>query len=186
MKPTLLATVITLCGFTAATLLWARGGKLRPLPTAPEHCATRGRCAEMTLANPAFTWDSLPLIGATLYVPRGSYAAGRATQYRDEVSAAIALSLKMLGEAKHEPHLRVFAFGSREEVEAVSGDGSNGWADPLGNNASVVARPECRPVFRHEVMHVVSIRLWGHPLEPEGDPRDPPDERHDHPRGLVA
>lgn len=49
--------------------------------------------------------------------------------------------------------------GSREDVEAVTGTRWNGWTDAAGNNAAVVARAECRPIFKHEIMHAVSLRL---------------------------
>jgi hypothetical protein len=130
---------------------------------------------DSALAHARFVWDSVPSAGFTLYVPRGSFAAARASQYRDEVKAAIARALTMLGEPRYPAHLRVFVLGSREDVEAVIGTGYGGWADPAGKNVAVVARPECRPVFRHEIMHAVSLLLWGNPLGPDGDPHPPTD-----------
>ncbi|MGH7712675.1 MAG: hypothetical protein ACREOG_15395, partial [Gemmatimonadaceae bacterium] len=135
-------------------------------------CWASGTCADAALARPGFVWDSIPATGATLYTLRGTYAAERAALFRDEVNAAIPHALAMMGEHRYPAHLRVFVLGSREEVESVTGIGSNGWADALGNNVAVVARAECRPVFRHEIMHAVSLRLWGHPLGPEADPKD--------------
>jgi hypothetical protein len=134
-----------------------------------------GEYAEAALAHPRFVWDSLSGAGFTLYTPRGSYAAARASQYRAEVEDGLADALAMLGESAYPAHLRLFVMGSRDDVEAVTGTGWNGWTDAPGNNAGVVARAECRPVFRHEIMHAVSLRLWGHPLGPEGDPVPPTD-----------
>lgn len=57
----------------------------------------------------------------------------------------------------------------------MTGNGWNGWADPAGNNAAVVARTECRPVFKHEIMHALSLSLWGNPLGPDKDPYPPKD-----------
>ena len=132
---------------------------------------------DAALAHPRFVWDSLPSAGFTLYITRGSYAAARASLYRDEVETALAHALGMLGEPRYPGHLRVFVLGSREDVEAVMGTGYNGWADPAGKNVAVVARPECRPVFRHEIMHAVSLLLWGNPLGPDRDPHPPADRK---------
>jgi len=134
-----------------------------------------GKFGEVAIAHPRFVWDSIATARFTLYVPRGSYAAARATQYRAEADAGIDHALAILGERLYPAHLQVFVMGSREDVEAVTGNGSNGWADPAGNNAGVVARPECRPVFRHEIMHAVSLLLWGNPLGPDKDPYPPKD-----------
>jgi hypothetical protein len=130
---------------------------------------------DSALSNPRFVWDSITAPGFTLYTNRGSYGAERATQYRGEVTVAISHALAMLGESRFGEHLQVFVMGSREDVEAVTGTGWNGWTDPAGRNLAVVAREECRPVFRHEVMHAVSLVLWGNPLVERVDPNPPPD-----------
>jgi hypothetical protein len=134
-----------------------------------------GEFAAAALANPRFAWDSTAGAGFTLYTPRGSYAAARVSQYRSEVEVGIAHALAMLGEPTYPAHLQLFVMGSREDVEAVTGIGWNGWTDAPGNNAAVVARPECRPVFKHEIMHAVSLRLWGNPMAPDKDPTPPRD-----------
>lgn len=158
-----------------ATLLWTNARSSTP-SNLREPCWARGMCAEVALAHPGFVWDSVPAAGFTLYTPRGSYAAERASRYRNEVEVAIPHALAMMGEPRYPAHLRVFVLGSREEVEAVVGIGYNGWSDAVGKNVAVVARAECRPVFRHEIMHAVSLLLWGHPFGVENDPR-PPKER---------
>jgi hypothetical protein len=134
-----------------------------------------GKFGETALAHPRFVWDSVRTSSFTLYVTRGSYAAERASQYRGEVEDGIAHALTTLGEPVYPGHLQMFVMGSREDVAVVTGIGWNGWSDPAGNNAAVVARPECRPVFRHEIMHVVSLNLWGNPLGPDKDPYPPKD-----------
>lgn len=143
--------------------------------SASEDSSTPVDYGRAALAHRRFVWDSLPSAGFTLYVPRGSYAAERTGQYRDEVEAGMAHALTMLGEVRYPDRLRVFVLGSREDVEAVTGTGWTGWADPAGRNVGVVARAECRPVFRHEIMHAVSLLLWGNPLGPDKDPIPPRD-----------
>jgi hypothetical protein len=130
---------------------------------------------DSALSNPRFVWDSIAPAGFTLYTNRGSYGAERATQYRDETTAAISRALAMLGESRFAEPLKVFVMASREDVEAVTGTGWNGWSDAAGRNLAVVAREECRPVFRHEIMHAVSLLLWGNPLGETGDPNPPKD-----------
>jgi hypothetical protein len=156
-------------------LVVAMTGVVAACQSTSDRPSTPANFADAALAHPRFVWDSIPSEGFTLYAPRGSYAAARAAQYRDEVQDAIAHALGMLGEPRYPAHLRVFVLGSREDVEAVTGTGWSGWADPAWNNVGVVARAECRPVFRHEIMHAVSLLLWGNPLGPAGDPRPPRD-----------
>jgi hypothetical protein len=134
-----------------------------------------GEYAAAALAHPRFVWDSLRADRFTLYVPRGTYASAGAAAYRAEVDAAIDHALAILGEPFFPARLQVFVMGSREDLEAVTGVGWNGWSDAAGANAAVVARLECRPVFRHEVMHVASLVLWGNPLGPDKDPVPPKD-----------
>lgn len=142
--------------------------------------STDGRAAatqyhELALRHARFTWDSVSAPGFTLYTLRGSYGAARAAQYRAEIEQGIAHALGMLNERTYPARLRLFVMSSRDDVEAVTGTGWNGWTDAPGNNAAVVARSECRPVLRHEIMHAVSLRLWGHPLGTAGDPAPPQD-----------
>ena len=134
-----------------------------------------GRFGEAALAHPRFVWDSVRTSSFTLYTLRNSYAAGRSSQYLAEVEAGIAHALAILGERDSPGHLQLFVVGSREDVEAVTGFGWNGWSDPAGYNAAVVARAECQPVFKHEIMHVLSLNLWGNPLGPDRDPYPPKD-----------
>ncbi len=152
---------IGVAGLVAVTLVWANRYWSSSEPR--EWCWDRGRCAEVALALPAFAWDSTPATAATLYTNRGSYGAERKAQYREELNAAIPSVLATMGERAYPHHLRVFVVSSRDEVESITGTVGLGWADPLGMNTGVVARAECRPVFRHEIMHTVSLLLWGHP-----------------------
>ncbi len=137
--------------------------------------STMGELGTIALRHPRFTWDSLSGAGFTLYTLRGSYGGERAAAYRAEVEEGVTRALAMLGERRYPAHLRLFVMSSREDVKAVTGTGWNGWTDAPGNTAAVVARPECRPVIKHEVMHAISLRLWGHPLGSDADPRPPED-----------
>ncbi len=139
----------------------------------PERTPGLGEYGRAALAHPRFAWDSVRGTGFTLYTPRGSYATSRAAQYRAEMSAGIGRALTMLNEPHYPGHLHMFVMRSRADIEAVTGTGWNGWTDAAGNSAAVVARPECTPVFRHEIMHAVSLAVWGHPLGPDGV-RTPP------------
>ena len=136
-----------------------------------ERPSTATTFAERALAHPLFVWDSITAPGFTLYTKRGGYGAERALEYRDEVTSALSHALTMLNEPRFPEHVRVFVVESREDVDALTGAPTNGWADPAGRNLAVVARAECRPLFRHEVMHVVSLLLWGNPLGGSVDPR---------------
>ena len=124
-------------------------------------------------SNPAFQWDSLVTPGFTLYAQRGGYAAGRFPDLRGEVDSAITHALEILGEPAYRAHLKVFYVRSRDEVKGVTGMTGMGITRAAYNAVVLVAADTIRPAHRHEVMHAVSLRLWGQPGAAPDDPREP-------------
>lgn len=99
-----------------------------------------------------------------MYTVRDSFIAAHAEDYRLQAEAGIRGALRMLGETSFPFHVRLFVTRSRDDVELLQGIGTLGWSDPESLTVAVVANDMCRPVFRHELMHVVSLRLWGPPF----------------------
>jgi hypothetical protein len=127
----------------------------------------------MATSNPVFRWDSLVTPTFTLYAQRGGYAAARLPELRGEVESAIIHALKILGEPAYRAHLQVFYVRSRDDVKAVTGIAGMGITRAAYNAVVLVATDTIRPAHRHEVMHAVSLRLWGHPGAAPDDPREP-------------
>jgi hypothetical protein len=124
-------------------------------------------------SNAAFQWDSLVTPAFTLYAQRGGYAAGQFPEFRGEVDSAITHALQILGEPAYRAHLQVFYVRSRDDVKAVTGMAGMGITRAAYNAVVLVAADTIRPAHRHEVMHAVSLRLWGQPGAAPGDPREP-------------
>jgi hypothetical protein len=118
---------------------------------------------EAVLALKALSWDSVTTSQFTMYTVRDSFIAAHAVDYRRQADAAFADALKVLGEPAFPFHVRLFVTRSRDDIELLQGIGTTGWGDPESLSAAVVASDACRPVIRHELMHVVSLRLWGAP-----------------------
>jgi hypothetical protein len=116
---------------------------------------------ELILSRKGLTWDSVTTSRFTMYTVRDSFIAAHAADYRRQIDGALASALTMLGEPAFPFHVRAFVTRSRDDIELLQGIGTTGWGDPGSLTAAVVASDACRPVFRHEVMHVVSMRLWG-------------------------
>jgi hypothetical protein len=81
------------------------------------------------------------------------------------VERAIAADLDWLGEGKRARELRLHLFfvGSREEMRPVTGGTPGGHAIPEEGTAYFVAMDSVSPPLRHELMHLLSWRLWGTP-----------------------
>lgn len=118
----------------------------------------------MLLSHEAFTWDSVTTPQFTMYMVRDSFIVVHALDYYREVELALTDALRTLGEPEFPFPVRVFVTRSRDDIELLTGYGTLGWGDSVSLTAAVVASDVCRPLFRHELMHVVSIRLWGLPF----------------------
>lgn len=126
-------------------------------------------------SNPAFQWDSLVTPAFTLYAQHKGYAANRLPALRGEVDNAITHAMTLLGEPAFRVHLHVFYVSSRDDVKTLTGMSGMGITRAAYNAVVLVAGNTIRPAHRHEVMHAVSLRLWGHPGAAPGDPREPTD-----------
>jgi hypothetical protein len=144
-----------------------------PSTTLGERVAESIRRQRDALATASRNWDSVATPAFTLYMPRNSYAATRSSRYVAEVDSAIDNALRMLGERSYPAHLRVYYVGSRDEMKAIMGNASAGSADAEVNRVVFAAADTMRPLHRHEIMHAVSLLVWGHPGGPDKDPRIP-------------
>lgn len=115
-----------------------------------------------------FSWGRLHL-GAGAPVPIDVGARGA------ELDASITRDLDILGASAYDRPLDAFLIADRAEILAISGQRAASTADPLGTTVLLAKYASMPTVMRHEVMHVLSINVWGIPPEPaawvrEGSP----------------
>lgn len=150
---------------TSVALAWATGcAPAQPASNPPEGLA------QTALA--AFAWDALAAPGFTTYSRPGSYAHAHADELHARTGDALHHALDLLGETTYPAHLRVFYVGSRDEMVPLTGGRYTGFADAPGHVVALVENETWRAFTRHEVMHAVSLLLWGHPGGAEDAPRD--------------
>ncbi len=157
------------CLLLAFAGLSGSAGCARTHPTAVDPPSGLARAA---LTNEAFRWDSLAAPGFSTYVQSGSYTAAHAGELHARTGAALRHALDLLGESSYPAHLRVFFVGSRDEMVPLSGGRQTGFTDAPAHAVALVENESWRAFTRHEVMHAVSLLLWGHPGGAEDAPRD--------------
>jgi hypothetical protein len=74
---------------------------------------------------------------------------------------AIKENLAWLGERRSGTRLNLFFVGSRDEQRPFTGTRAGGWSVVSEGTAFLVANDSITPAIRHEVMHLLSWRLWG-------------------------
>lgn len=121
--------------------------------------------ARVALTAPGFRWDSLAVPGAIVYAERGSGIGVGLPVLAARVGAARQRSLSLLGERTFAPRLRVFYVASRDRMRALTGTRATGLTDAPAHAVVVVAAPTWEPLDTHEVMHAISLALWGDPRE---------------------
>ena len=119
--------------------------------------------AERTLANPVARWIHRRTPGADVYVLTGSAAQPMLRVIANESERSIRANLEWLREGSAKGRLKLFFVGSREEMRPFTGTRSAGWSVVGEGTAFFVANDSVRPAIRHEVMHLLSWRLWGVP-----------------------
>lgn len=119
--------------------------------------------AKSALTRTEFRWDSTSAEDYTIYAPRGSYAAIQMTAVQPAIEEALARGLRMLGDTTLPGHFRVFHVDSRADLESIVGRPATGYADASAVAVVLAVTQRWRPAHRHEIMHVLSLRAWGHP-----------------------
>lgn len=162
--PSVMTELLRYSVFSLPALLIVFGGCSPKQTSMPEEAPTG--LARAALDNPVFRWDSTATPTLTLYYQPGSYAADRVPVLRGRAEEARERTLAMLGETEFPHRLRLFYVSSREEMAALTGRESTGSADVDSYTVALVANESWTPFERHEVMHAVSLLLWGQPGDP--------------------
>jgi hypothetical protein len=84
-------------------------------------------------------------------------------KFAKPVEQAIATNLRWLDASYSGRRLVLFFVGSREEMRPLTGTAAGGWTVTAEGTAFLVANDTVRPALRHELMHLLSWRIWGIP-----------------------
>lgn len=133
------------------------------LPVIVEGQRAPATLADRTLSRPDVRWIYRRTADANVYVLSSSAAAPMLPLLASESQRAIEANLQWLGERSSKGRLNLFFVGSRDEMRPFTGTGSGGWSVVSEGTAFLVASDSINPAIRHEVMHLLSWRLWGTP-----------------------
>lgn len=122
-----------------------------------------GHLAERALRLADYRWIRRSAAHADVYVRAGSRAEALLPTIVTKVDAAIDTDLAWLGERFAGPRLRVFLVGTREELRPLLSATPGGHAATDEGAAFMIGNDSIAPPLRHELMHLLSWRLWGTP-----------------------
>jgi hypothetical protein len=115
------------------------------------------------LEQEGFHWIETSSPHFLIFYEKGSLAEQRLVHLKQEAEAAIERALGILGEPSYNRGIRLLMLGSRDRMKDLIGQRYKGFA-PIGHSVILlVFNEETRPYLRHEIMHKVSIDLWGEP-----------------------
>jgi len=122
-----------------------------------------GETARATLARPGFAWQTVEANGIHLHYLPDSYAAAHAPELARRAEAALRYDLALARMPAPRDTVELFLINSREQSRQLSGHEYAGQAIPGELTAFFVVLPGNPPLFRHEIMHALSLKLWGTP-----------------------
>ena len=125
--------------------------------------AQAGPAAQRALATPGYTWLTRSSRDVTIHVQAGSAAEARADALVAQVTRVLADDLRWLGERSAKGRLELFFVGSREAMRPLTGGTPGGHSVTSEGTAFFVTNDSVSPALRHEIMHLLSWRLWGTP-----------------------
>jgi hypothetical protein len=117
--------------------------------------------ARQTLARYGFAWRTAEAEGIHLHYLPGSYAAARAPELARDAAAALRHDLALADLPRLSEPMELFLVGSREQMRELTGQGYRGLAISGELTAFFISEPATRPAFRHEIMHAITLMLWG-------------------------
>lgn len=131
-------------------------------PRQPQR-ASGMKSASEALAWPGYRWRRQSTDHSDLYVLSGSRAETLAHELPRDAEVAVQEGLEFLGEKFSGPKLQLFVVGTDSEIAPLAGGLAFGEADPTHGVSFMVGNDSMTPPLRHEVMHLLSGRLWGPP-----------------------
>jgi hypothetical protein len=117
--------------------------------------------ARETLSRAGFGWRTARANGVHLHYLPGGFAAANAPGLARAAEAALRYDLALAGMPPVRDTLELFVVESREQARQLTGREFMGQAIPGELTAFFVASAEKRPAFRHEIMHALTLMLWG-------------------------
>lgn len=119
---------------------------------------------ESVISNDEFEWETTRTRRFTIYYEVGSHASHHLGFIRESAEAAVDRALQLLDEAEYERGTRLFMVSTRDRMKTLVGARYKGLAEAHDDALLLVFNEDVRPYFRHEIMHVISINLWGDPI----------------------
>lgn len=117
--------------------------------------------ARETLSRDGFAWRTVEARGIHLHYLPGGYAAEHAPELARAAEAALRYDLELARMSAVRDTAELFLLDSREQARQLSGHEYMGQAIPGELTAFFVAEAGKPPAFRHEIMHALSLKLWG-------------------------
>jgi hypothetical protein len=117
--------------------------------------------ARRTLARDGFPWQTASVAGVHVHYLPDSYAAAHAGEFARAAQAALRHDMRLGGFPPVRDTMELFMVSTREQAAQLAGNGAMGQAIPGEFTAFFVAEPGKPPAFRHEIMHALSLKLWG-------------------------
>jgi hypothetical protein len=125
--------------------------------------AAQPPAVQKALSLPGVAWSKRTTPNAIVYARTGTPLARQLGALGADTERAIATDLAWLRAPTAGFTLHVFLVGSREEMRTLTGQTFGGNVAIEDGVAYAVANDSVRPALRHEIMHVLSWRLWGAP-----------------------
>lgn len=127
--------------------------------------------ARSLLARRDYRWETRAAPWGRLHVSLRSTGGGRPDASAIEaasqaISHALGTGAALLGTDRYDRPLDAFLVDGRADLDALTGRTDGSSADALGTTIILARFGSLPTVTRHEVMHVLSLNLWGVPAEP--------------------
>jgi len=143
-------------------ILLALGLALPLAACAPDRTPPHGAgMARQTLSRDGFAWRTAEAEGIHLHYLPGGYAAEHAPELARAASAALRHDLALAQLPAPAEPVELFLVGSREQGKQLTGQPFMGQAIPGELTAFFVTVPDKPAAFRHEIMHALTLKLWG-------------------------
>ena len=117
--------------------------------------------ARETLSREGFAWRTVEAQGIHLHYQPGGYAAERAPGLARAAAAALNHDRMLADLPRQSEPVELFLVESREQARQLTGQPHMGQAISGELTAFFVMVPGKPPAFRHEIMHALSLMLWG-------------------------